>query len=373
MTTGYLWHELFGWVDTGGGSMTPSDVLNGLQPISHHFAHADNKRRMHELVMVSGLGDKLIRIKARPATKEELLRAHTRDYVERIIHESTLPKGGDAGDGITSFGKGGYGICALAAGGALEMVEAVVKGNIRNGYALVNPCGHHAVSEVGMGFCVFNNVAVAAKHAQQVLGVKRIAIVDWDVHHGNGTQSIFWSDPNVLTISIHQDRNYPPNSGFHSERGGQGALNTNINIPLPPGTGDAGYLEAMDKVIVPALERFAPEIIIVASGFDASVFDPLARQMVSAEGFAEMTKRLMAAAERCCGGKLAMVQEGGYSIHYVAICGALTINALAGFEPMRDALSFVFDQQYGRLKIETHQAEAIEKAAQLVSDVPTPA
>lgn len=370
MQTGYLWHELFGWVDTSGGSMLPSDVSVGLQPISHHFAHADTKRRMHELVMVSGLGDHLARIKPREATHEEILRVHTREHLDRILHENTLPKGGDAGDGISPFGKGGYQIAALAAGSALAMVDAVVNGQIANGFALVNPCGHHAVAETGMGFCVFNNVAVAAKHAKDVLGVDRIAIVDWDVHHGNGTQSIFWDDPSVLTISIHQDRNYPPNIGLHGEVGGNDALHTNLNIPLPPGSGDAAYIEAMDRVIAPALMRFKPALIIVACGFDASAFDPLARQMVSAEGFAQLTAKIKKVAGDVCGGKLVMVQEGGYSIHYVAVCGVHTIAALAGVEPIKDPLCFVFEQQYGRLVVEDHQRRAIDRSADLVGRTP---
>ncbi len=370
MATGYLWHELFGWMDTSGGSLKPSDVTLGLQPISHHFAHADNKRRMHELVMVSGLGEQLVRIAPRQAAHEELLRVHTREHLDRILHENTLPKGGDAGDGHSPFGKGGYEICALAAGSALAMVDAVVKGEVDNGFALVNPCGHHAIAETGMGFCIFNNVAVAIRHAQQVLGVKRIAVVDWDVHHGNGSQAIFWEDPSVLTISIHQDRNYPLDSGFLDERGGGAGLNTNLNIPLPPGTGDAGYIEAMDRVIVPALHQFEPDLIIVACGFDASAYDPLARQMVSAEGFAALTRRVKAAAEALCDGKLVMVQEGGYSIHYVAFCGVHTIAALAGVKPIGDPFAVVHAGQYGRMTVEAHQKAVIDAAEAQVAEIP---
>ncbi|TFV67603.1 UNVERIFIED_ORG: class II histone deacetylase [Bacillus sp. AZ43] len=370
MTTGYLWHPLYGWNDTGSGSLTPADPAAGLQPVGHHFAHADNKRRMHELVEVSGLLDRLLRIPARPATREELLRVHTAEHHDRIVAESALPKGGDAGDGVSPFGKGGYEIAALAAGGALAMVDAVVGGVVDNGFALVNPCGHHAVPETGMGFCVFNNVAVAVRHAQEVLGVERIAVVDWDVHHGNGTQAVFWEDPRVLTISIHQDRLYPPNGGTVDERGGGAGLNTNLNVPRPPGTGDAGYVDAMDAVVVPALRAFEPDLIIVACGFDPSYFDPLAHTMVSAAGFATLTERIMEAAAELCDGRLVMVQEGGYSIHYVAICGAITIATLAGAEPMPDPYRSLLADVYGIDVLEEHQIASRKAAEELVADIP---
>ncbi|MGY1690404.1 class II histone deacetylase [Geodermatophilus sp. SYSU D01105] len=370
MTTGYLWHPLYGWNDTGSGSLAPADPAAGLQPVGHHFAHADNKRRMNELVEVSGLLEHLRRVPPRPATREEILRVHTAEHHDRIVAESQLPKGGDAGDGISPFGKGGYEIAALAAGGAIAMVDAVVDGTVDNGFALVNPCGHHAIAERGMGFCVFNNIAIAATHAREVLGVERIAIVDWDVHHGNGTQSIFWEDPSVLTISLHQDRVYPTDQGFTSERGGGAGVNTNLNIPLPPGTGDGGYVQAMDSVVVPALRAFAPDLILVACGFDPSILDPLSRTMVSAEGFRTLTERVKEAAEEICSGKLVMVQEGGYSIHYVAVCGAVTIAALAGVEPIADPFLPLVQNMYGRREVEDHQLAACKAAEELVADIP---
>ncbi|MGY2128528.1 class II histone deacetylase [Blastococcus sp. SYSU DS0617] len=370
MTTGYLWHPLYGWNDTGSGSLMPADPAVGLQPVGHHFAHADNKRRMHELVEVTGLLDRLHRVPARPATREELLRVHTPEHHDRIVAESALPKGGDAGDGVSPFGRGGYEIAALAAGGALAMVDAVVGGAVDNGFALVNPCGHHAVPETGMGFCVFNNVAVAVRHAQEVLGVARIAVVDWDVHHGNGTQAVFWEDPRVLTVSIHQDRLYPPKGGTVDERGGGAGLHTNLNVPRPPGTGDAGYLDAMDQVVVPALRAFQPDLIVIACGFDPSYFDPLAHTMVSAAGFAAMTERVMAAAAELCDGRLVMVQEGGYSIHYVAICGAITIATLAGQQPMADPYRELMADVYGLREHEEHQLASRRAAQALVADVP---
>ncbi|MGJ9423613.1 class II histone deacetylase [Aeromicrobium sp. CF3.5] len=370
MATGYLWDELYGWYDTGSGSLMPADPAAGLQPVSHQFSHPDTKRRMHELIAVSGLARQLTTIAPRPATHEEILRAHTPAHLDRILRESELPKGGDAGDGVSPFGKGGFEIAALAAGGAIAMVDAVVSGKVDNGFALVNPCGHHAVAETGMGFCVFNNVAIATQHAREVLGIERVAIVDWDVHHGNGSQAIFWEDPNVLTLSVHQDRNFPANSGLADERGSGAGIHTNLNVPLPPGTGDAGYVKAIEDVVVPALRQFAPGLVIVACGFDANGFDPLARQMVSADGFATMANIVKAAAAEICSGQVVFVQEGGYSIHYVPVCGLLTVAALAGLETLADPYLAAVEQQYGRMDLEDHQVRAIEHSRSLVGDIP---
>ena len=372
MATGYLWHPLYGWNDTGSGSLTPADPAAGLQPVAFHFAHSDNKRRINELVEVSGLIDELQKVPARPATRDEILRVHTAAHHDRIVEESRLPKGGDAGDGISPFGRGGYEIAALAAGGAIAMVDAVVEGRVDNGYALVHPCGHHAIAETGMGFCVFNNVAVAVAHAREVLGVERVAVVDWDVHHGNGTQSIFWEDSSVLTVSLHQDRFFPQDQGFTTERGGGEGLNTNLNIPLPPGTGDAGYIHAMEEVVVPALRAFSPDLVIVGSGFDPSILDPLSHTMVSAEGFATLTARARGIAEEVCDGRLVMVQEGGYSIHYLAICGAVTIAQLAGVRPVDDPYWFLVENLYGRAELLPAQVEAIDEARQEIDRIPTP-
>ncbi|MFF4692328.1 class II histone deacetylase [Streptomyces sp. NPDC001307] len=365
MTTAYIWHELFGWGDTGSGGLFPADPAAGLQPIGHHVAHADTKRRLHELVAVSGLIDHLQRIEPRHATEEEIFRVHTRDHVTRLRQESAQPKGGDAGDGISPFGKGGYEIAALAAGGAIELVEAVVTGQVDNGYALVHPCGHHAPAHTGMGFCMLNNVAIAVAHARAALGVRRVAVVDWDVHHGNGTQSVFWEEPDVLTLSVHQDGCFPPGSGHLTERGGPSAPGSAINIPMPPGTGDFGYLYAFERVVVPALRAFAPELIIVASGFDPNAMDPLARQLVTSRGFRGMTEQVLQVAAEVCDGRVAMVQEGGYSPIYVPFCGHAVIETLAGVKVLDDALFPVVGQMTGH-DLAPHQKALVDEVAVLV-------
>lgn len=371
MTTGYVWHELYGWSDTGSGGLAPADPSTGLQPAGH-VANVDSKRRLHELVAVSGLIEHLTRIAPRHATREEILRVHTADHLDRLQHGSSEPKGGDAGDGISPFGAGGYEIATLAAGGALSLVEAVVTGRVDNGYAVVHPCGHHASADVGMGFCMLNNVAIAVSHARSQLGVGRVAIIDWDVHHGNGTQSIFWDDPNVLTISIHQDGCFPPNSGAADERGGPGALGSAINIPLPPGTGDFGYAYAFDQVVAPAVRKFKPELLIVASGLDPNAWDPLARQIVTTRGFQIMTEQVMTLAGELTAGKLAMIQEGGYSPYYVPFCGHAIIEALAGVHLLDDAYFPAVGMMPGH-ELAEHQKKAIDAVAALVLDrgVPT--
>lgn len=371
-TVGYLWDTLYGWVDTGSGGFGPADPAAGLQPISHHVAHADTKRRFHEAVQVSPLRPHMTTLEPAHALEEDLLRVHTAEHVERIKAESDNPKGGDAGDGVSPFGKGGYDIGRLAAGGAIRAVEAVVNGEVDTSYALINPPGHHAERARGMGFCLFNNASVAAAHAKDKLGVTRVAIVDWDVHHGNGTQDIWWDNGEVLTISLHQNKCFPPESGFREDNGTGAGVGAALNIPLPPGSGNAVYELAVKDVVVPALEAFQPELIIVASGFDASVMDPLARQMVTQQGFKTMTTQLMAVAEKVCGGKIVFVQEGGYSPYYLPVCGLGVLEVLTGTETgFGDPFGALFSTQ-GVDDLFDHQRHEVAEAAKLVANVPTP-
>ncbi|HNG57231.1 MAG TPA: hypothetical protein PLX70_07290, partial [Solirubrobacterales bacterium] len=180
-------------------------------------------------------------------------------------------------------------------------------------------------------FCVYNDAAVAIA-ALLDGGAERVAYLDIDVHHGDGAQGIFWDDPRVLTVSIHQDGAFPPGSGSWDETGGPGAAGTNLNLPMPPGTGVGGYSAAFERVIVPALERFAPDFILVACGFDPGPQDPLARLMVHSDGFREMTARVRECAERICDGRLALFHEGGYSRAYVPFCGLAVVEALSGID-----------------------------------------
>ena len=370
MATGYLYHEVFGWHDTSSyAGLFPSDPAAGLQPFQH-LENAETKRRIHELVVVSGLIDHLVRLTPRPATDEEILRVHSPDHLARIEADSLLPKGGDAGDGISPFGRGGIGIARLAAGAVITAVDAVLDGSVDNAYALVRPPGHHAVAGSGMGFCIFGNLAIAARHAQVVRGVERIAVVDWDVHHGNGTQAAFYDDPNVLTISIHQDNCFPPRSGALDERGVGAGTGAAVNIPLPPGTGDGGYLHAMDEVIVPAVRAFRPDLVLVASGYDAGAMDPLARQMVTSHGFRTLAERVLDVAAECCDGRVAMSHEGGYSPVYVPFCGLAVLEAMAGVHVLDDPIYPVIAGMTGS-ELKPAEVAVIAQAAAALA-TPTP-
>jgi acetoin utilization deacetylase AcuC-like enzyme len=324
MTTGFVWHEKYMWWDSRG-------YMSGLQPWFEPIESGESvatKRRFKNLLDVSGLTEQLVAIKPRMATEDEIARLHTREYMARM-KELSDAFGGDAGEG-TPFGSGGYEIALLATGGCIAAVDAVLDGQCANAYALVRPPGHHAEAGRGRGYCMFGNTALAAMHARQARGLARVATVDWDVHHGNGTQDAFYNDPSVLTISLHQDRLYPTNSGSIEEIGAGDGVGYNINIPLPPGTASGGYVAAFERVVAPALRRFQPELILIASGLDASAFDPSARMMLHSEGYREMTRILMEVAAECCSGRLVACHEGGYSPHYVPFCGLAVVEQLSG-------------------------------------------
>ena len=204
----------------------------------------------------------------------------------------------------------------------------MLRGDVDNVYALVRPPGHHAERDRGRGFCIFGNPALAAMHAREQRDVARVAIVDWDVHHGNGTEHAFYGDPTVLTISLHQDNLYPADSGRVEDNGVGAGEGCNLNVPLPPGSGNGAYAAAVERVVVPALRTFRPEIILVACGFDASMLDPFAIMMLDSRGFARMTQIVLDLAAEICDGRLAMIHEGGYSSAYVPFCGAAAIEEL---------------------------------------------
>lgn len=360
--TGYVWHELYSWHDTGTyAGLIPAGPT--VQP-HQNFENPETKTRFAGLVEVSGLIDQLHRIPAIPATVEDILRVHTPEHVARIKEQSDA-QGGDAGDGTSPFGRGSYEIALLAAGGTIEGTRAVLDGDAENAYALVRPPGHHAVRERGMGYCIFANIAVAIEWARAHRGIRRVAVIDYDVHHGNGTQSIFESDPDVLTISVHQDRLFPQDQGMRSERGLGDAVGSVINVPLPAGCGNGAYLDAIERVVVPAVRAFEPEIILVASGFDASAADPLGRMSVTAAGYRAIATQLVELAREVCDGRLVVSHEGGYSPVYVPFCGLAVLEALSGVSTgVQDPFSEIWDSSPVH-ELTSWQEEAVSAAADL--------
>ena len=365
--TGWVFDEQYLWHDTGTGA-GPFPAVGWIEPMEH-IEGPPAKRRFANLVAVSGLLDQLVRIAPVPATEVQIDAVHTPAHRRRIEAEAFSGRG-DAGDGSSPFGAESYRIALLAAGGVIAAVDAVLDGRVDNAYALVRPPGHHAMSDNGWGFCIFNNVAVAVAHARD-RGLERVAVVDLDVHHGNGTEQIFGADPSVLTISIHQDGAYPPGSGPVDHVGEGAGVGTNLNVPLPPGSGSGAYDAAMEQVVVRALRRFRPELVVVASGFDANGMDPLARQMLSSEGFRSCARHLRLVAEEVADGRLVMAHEGGYSPFVVPFCGLAVVEELSGIRTEVDDPFLAAIEGYGQA-LRPHQADAVALAAANVELVPEP-
>ncbi|UOR00697.1 class II histone deacetylase [Leucobacter allii] len=359
--TGYVWHEQYAWHDTGThAGIYPSGGF--VQPY-HNFESPESKARFAGLVEVSGLLDRLVRLPARQVETEDLLRVHTSGHVERIREQSVT--GGDAGDGFSPFGRGGYDLARLAAGGTLAAAEAVMDGTVDNAYALVRPPGHHAEPDQGRGYCLFANVPVAIEALRAAGKLERVAIFDYDVHHGNGAQKIYWEDPDVLTISVHQDRLFPVDLGMADERGAGAGAGTNINVPLPAGSGDGAYWSVVEEVAGPAIRAFQPELIMVSSGFDPSAFDPLGRMSVTSDGFRGIADRLLALADEVCEGRIVFSHEGGYSAVHVPFCGLAVLESLSGIRTgVEDPFNISVGQSPTR-ELSPWQRETIEHSAEL--------
>ncbi|HEX4765963.1 MAG TPA: class II histone deacetylase [Lichenihabitans sp.] len=356
--TGYVFHERMMWHDTGSSAdmMPPGPFV---EP-GRHLESPGSKRRLHNLVQVSGLIDHLMPIAASPVSIGDLLRVHTRDHVEAIRAQS---QGGHGFAGPQApVGIGSFDIACLSAGGTYAAFAAAASGAVDNAYALVRPPGHHAEPGGAMGNCLFSNIGVALRRLKAEGIVDRVAVVDWDVHHGNGTETVFYEDPSVLTISLHQDNLYPVGRGGLADRGRGAGEGFNVNIPLPAGSGSGAYEAAFDRIVLPALKAFEPDMIVVACGLDASAFDPLGRMMLDSEAYRRLTQRLMEAAAALCGGRIAMSHEGGYSEGYVPFCGLAVIETLAGVrteavDPLSDHIG-----DWAGHPLQPHQAAAIERA-----------
>jgi acetoin utilization deacetylase AcuC-like enzyme len=318
-----LWHAggMYALTVPVGGLVQPQ-VAGGL-PES-----PETKRRLVNLLSVTGLMGELDLRTAPAATEEDLLRVHRASYLAEFKRMSDTG-GGELGR-RTPFGKGGYEIAALSAGLAQAALLSVLDGHHANAYALSRPPGHHCLPDFPNGFCLLANIAIAIEAAFAARKATRIVVLDWDVHHGNGTEAIFYDRADVLTVSLHQDRNYPMDTGAFADRGSGAGEGLNLNIPLPPGTGHRGYLEAMERLALPAIRAFRPDVIVVACGFDASAVDPLGRMLCSADTFRRMTRAVMELAADICGGRLVLVHEGGYSEVHVPFCGHAVLEELSG-------------------------------------------
>ncbi len=325
MPTAYCYDERFLAHDTGHETIVLPDGTP-LEP-AEHPSSARIIRRTAQLIAGSGLLEALVPVLARPASEAELAMYHAPEYIAQV--RELAAQGGGKLDPETPIGPGSWEAACLAAGAALELTDAVLDGRAENAFGLLRPPGHHAMRDRGMGFCIFNNVVLAARHAQR-RGIQRVMVLDWDVHHGNGTQAAFWDDPNVLFISLHQDNWYPEGWGTLDQIGAPGAEGTTVNIPLPPGTGDRGYLLALERLVEPIARAFRPELILVSAGQDASMADPLGRMLMTMRGYREMTQRVRDLAETLCGGRLVVLMEGGYSLHYVPFCTLAIVEGLTG-------------------------------------------
>jgi acetoin utilization deacetylase AcuC-like enzyme len=264
----------------------------------------------------SGLYSKLIKLSPNPVTSEWLTMVHSPEYIQRVKRSCQVNTGYlDSMD--VPISKESYDAALMAAGGVLSAIDAVVEKKVTNAFCAVRPPGHHALNDKSMGFCIFNNVAIGAKYIQKKHNLSDILIVDWDVHHGNGTQATFYEDPSVLYFSTHQ---YPfyPGTGSEMETGGGEGINYTINVPLPIGSGDDDYLSAFKEKLEPAALAFSPDFVLISAGFDAHKDDLLGGMKVTAEGFAQLTQIVKDISEKCCEGRLVSVLEGGYGLDGLA-------------------------------------------------------
>ena len=278
----------------------------------------------------AGLTSQLTLIEPRPATVAEIAQVHRKEYIKEI--EETAQKGGGWLDPDTVMSADSYQAALYAAGGLIRAVESVMEGEADIAFALVRPPGHHATPRRAMGFCLFNNVAIAAEYALEKYQLERVLIIDFDVHHGNGTQDAFYDDPRVMYISTHE---YPfyPGSGAAEETGSGAGQGATVNIPLPAGSGDAEYLKAFEKIIVPAARKFNPGLILVSAGYDAHRDDPLAMMEVSTGGFGKMAGTIKGLADELCRGRLVFTLEGGYNLEALAASVGATFEVLLGGKP----------------------------------------
>lgn len=339
----------------GGWVQVPSGASHAESP--------ETKRRLKNLLEVSGLMQQMRSLSATPASDEDLLRIHPQHYLDHFKQVSD--QGGGQLGLEAPIGPGSYEIAKISAGLACAAVEQVYCGEFRQAYSLSRPPGHHCLPDQSMGFCFLANIPIAIERAKAKWGLAKVVVIDWDVHHGNGTQHIYYERDDVLTISLHQDQCFPPGYSGDTDRGAGQGHGYNINIPLYAGSGHEAYIYAFNQIVIPAIEKFQPEMIIVASGYDANGLDPLARMLLHSDSFREMTRLTKQAADQYCEGKLVIVHEGGYSESYVPFCGLAVMEEMTGIKTAvtDPCLDFIASQQQGQA-FQTFQKQRIDELSQ---------
>ena len=314
--------------DTGQGFFE-AEASPYLPVVETHPENSERVRNMVGVLKDGPIAEVLDWYAGETAKPSDLQRFHSSAYVDEL---ASIPvSAGRTFSSTTIFGAGSYAICCKAAGLAMSAASHVYEGEARIAYALARPPGHHAQPDMADGYCFFNNIGIAIEKLR-AQGMKTAAVIDWDVHHGNGTQQGFYEAPDVLTISLHMNHGAwgatHPQTGAVDEAGSGAGLGKNLNIPMPYGSGDIAYARVFDEIIAPRVRRHQPEILFIAAGQDANQFDPNGRQLLSMNGFYELGKRARALADECCDGRLVLVQEGGYAISYAAYCLHATLEGV---------------------------------------------
>jgi acetoin utilization deacetylase AcuC-like enzyme len=307
--------------------------------LKHDYeGHPESAKRLKAITAKldsSGVISKLKKINSRPASVEEISICHSADYIKNV--ERVCGKGGGHLDADTYTNSYSYEAAITAVGSLIDLTKSVIDGEIKNGFAFLRPPGHHALADRAMGFCIFGNVAVAAKTALKHSSIKKAAIVDFDVHHGNGTQALIENNPDILFISTHQFPFYP-GTGAINETGSGDAEGNLINIPLAPNNSDNNYKLIYDEIVIPALKRFKPEIVFVSAGYDAHWNDPLANMGLSLTGYSYLSVLLVKTADELCGGKIIFSLEGGYNLQVLENGVLNSVKALMGKTDFEDPL-----------------------------------